>query len=96
MFATKEILHWLLKEKGVIPENFVIFADSRGDFEIAETLFSNLEVQAKGSHVKVLYLGSEDEIKEILDQNPPYEIEIRHHDDLTQGTADFLQEQKLS
>jgi len=94
-FATKEVLKWL-REKRIDPQLFVVFGDNRGDFEIADALTSDSEIQERKRKIKVVYLGSENQIREIIDLHPQYEIEIRHHDDLTQGTADFLQEQKLS
>ncbi len=94
IFATKEVLRWLL-EKRIAPESFVVFADSKSDFEIADALVSDSEIQERKRKIKVVYLGSESQIKEIIDKHPLYEIEIRHHDDLTQGTADFLKEQKI-
>lgn len=93
-FATGEVLRWL-REKRIDPQLFVVFADSIGDFEIADALVSDSEIQERKRKIKVVYVGAENQIREIIDKHPQYEIEIRHHDDLTQGTADFLKEQEI-
>lgn len=93
-FATKEVIKWL-REKRIDPQLFVVFADSIGDFEIADALVFDSEIRERKRKIKVVYVGSENQIRKIIDSHPQYEIEIRYHDDLTQGTADFLQEQKI-
>lgn len=94
VFATEHVLAWLA-EKGVEPKSFIIFADSRGDFEIADAVVDNELVQEKNYPVKVIYLGHKEEITDLIKAAEDYEIDVRTHDDLTQGTADFLHEQSL-
>lgn len=92
VFATKEVLKWM-REKGFDPQSFVVFADSKGDFEIADALVDDPDIQARNLGVKVLFVGNEDQVTDIRSKNPKYEVEVRDNADLTQGTADFMREQ---
>lgn len=88
IYATQEVLSWL-RNKNFHPEKYVIFADSKTDFEMAEALISDPEIQKNQYPVTIIFLGSES-LRSELPTNKAYHVEIYDNEDLTQGTVAFL------
>jgi len=94
VFATEQVLNWVI-QKRIEPESFVVFGDSRGDFEIADAIIDNELVQEHGYPVKFIYLGIKEDVQAFIDANPGYEIDVRTNDDLSLGTLEVLNQLPL-
>ncbi|MBP6882646.1 MAG: hypothetical protein KBC15_03790 [Candidatus Levybacteria bacterium] len=94
VFATEQVLNWVI-QKRIEPESFVIFGDSRGDFEIADAAIDNELVQEHDYSVKFVYLGEKEDVQDLIEADPGYEIDVRTNDDLALGTLEVLNELPL-
>lgn len=94
VFATEQVLNWVL-QKGIEPKSFIIFADSRGDFEIADAAVDDEVARENNYPVKIIYLGEKADIQDLIDAKPEYEIDVRTNDDLTLGTLEVLNKLSL-